>query len=140
MEENNRPKVGIATVVVKDGKYLIGKRKGSHGAGDYASPGGHLEYMESIEACAKREVMEETGLEVTNIRFLRLLNMKDYAPKHYIDVAVLCDWRSGEPKVMEPEKCEGWAWYGIDELPQPLFKSWGSIVEAIKTGRNYFDN
>ncbi len=137
--ENDRPKVGIAAVVVKDGKYLLGKRKGSHGAGDYSSPGGHLENMESIEACAKREVMEEAGIKVTNVRFLRLYNMKEYAPKHYIDIAVLCDWESGEPKVMEPEKCEGWAWYGINEIPQPLFKSWPSIIEAIKTDRNYFD-
>jgi len=140
MEEKNRPKVGIAAIVLKDGKYLIGKRKGSHGQGDFASPGGHLEYMESIEECVKREVKEETGMEVDNVRFLRVMNVKDYAPKHYIDIACVCDWKSGEPRVMEPEKCESWAWYGLDELPMPLFKSWPSIVEALRTGRNYFDN
>lgn len=140
MEENNRPKVGIAAIVVKNGKFLLGKRKGSHGAATYASPGGHLEYMESIENCVKREVMEEAGLEVTNVRFLRLNNLKDFAPKHYIDIAMLCDWKSGEPKVMEPEKCEGWAWYDFDKLPSPIFGSWATIIEAIKTGRNYFDN
>ena len=32
-------------------------------------PGGYFEYMESFEECAKREVMEETGMEIQNIRF-----------------------------------------------------------------------
>ncbi len=137
--EKDRPKVGVAALVMKDGKFLLGRRKSSHGSGNYASPGGHLEYMESIEDCVRREVREEAGIEVKNIRFLRLENLKAYAPKHYVDIAVLCDWESGEPKTMEPEKCEGWAWYSIDEFPEPLFKSWPTIIEAIKTGRNFFD-
>jgi len=139
-EKFDRPRVGIAIVLMKGGKVLLGKRKGSHGVGDYTSPGGHLEYMESIENCVKREAREETGMEVENIKFLRIYNMKDYAPKHYIDIAVTCQWKSGEPKVMEPEKCESWAWYSLDEMPSPLFKSWPTIIEALKTGRNYFDN
>ena len=44
-------------------------RLGSHGAGTYALPGGHLEMGESWEACAAREVLEETGLEVSGLRF-----------------------------------------------------------------------
>jgi len=56
-----RPLVGIAVLVMKDGKLLLGRRKGSHGENEYASPGGHLEHMESFAACATREVMEETG-------------------------------------------------------------------------------
>ena len=31
---------------------------------------------------------EETGIEIDNIRFLRLLNMKKYAPKHYVDIGM----------------------------------------------------
>lgn len=139
-DKTNRPKVGIAVIVIKDNKFLLGRRKGFHGEGDYASPGGHLEYMESIKDCAKREVQEETGMEIKNIRFLRLYNMKDYAPKHYIDIAVVCDWKSGDPKVLEPEKCTGWGWYPLDSLPKPLFKSWPTILKALETGENYFDS
>lgn len=126
-------------MIIKEGKVLLGKRKGSHGAGEYAWPGGHMEYMESFEECAKREVQEETGMEICNIRFLRLLNLKDYAPKHYVDIGLIADWKSREPITMEPDKIEGWAWYEIDHLPKPLFSTIPTYFEAYKTGRNFWD-
>ncbi len=136
---NERPKVGIGTMIFKEGRVLLGKRGSSHGSGEYALPGGHLEYMESFEECVKREVREEAGIEIENIRFLRLLNLKTYAPKHYVDIGLIADWKSGEPQVLEPEKCEGWAWYDLNDLPEPLFAALPSYFEAYKTGKNYFD-
>ena len=137
--ENNQIKVGVGVMVMKDGKFLMGKRLGKHGAGQYAWPGGHLEYMESIQDCVEREVFEETGIKVKNIRFLRLLNMKAYE-KHYVDIAMVADWESGEPELKEPEKCESWDWYDLDHLPEPVFAAVPSYFEALKTGKNFFDN
>lgn len=68
------PKVGVGVFVMRNGQVLIGKRKGAHGEGEYSFPGGHLEYMESFEGCARRETQEETGIEIQNIRFQFLLN------------------------------------------------------------------
>ena len=126
-------------MIMKDGKVLLGKRKGSHGEGEYAWPGGHMEYMESFAECAKREVKEETGMEIENIRFLRLLNLKNYAPKHYVDIGLMVDWKSGEPQIMEPDCIEGWAWYSMDQLPEPLFSTIHTYIEAYKTGRSFWD-
>lgn len=142
MEDNTqatRPKVGVGVMIFKEGKILLGKRKNAHGDGEYAWPGGHMEHMESFEETVRRETSEETGLKIENIKFLRLLNFKDYAPKHYIDILMVADWKSGEPIVMEPEKCEGWDWYDIDNLPEPLFKAEYSGIEAYKTGKIFFD-
>jgi len=88
MNEDNRPKVGVGILVLKDKKVLLGKRKGSHGEGEYAFPGGHLEYMESFEDCAKREVTEECGIEISNIQFQFLANVTKYAPKHYAHIGL----------------------------------------------------
>lgn len=126
-------------MVRKDGKVLIGKRKGSHGSGEYAWPGGHLEHMESIIECARREVKEETGMEIDNIRFLRLMNIKSYAPKHYVDIGLIADWKSGEPEVREPEKIEGWEWRDLEDLPEPLFSALPTYFESLKTGQNFWD-
>jgi 8-oxo-dGTP diphosphatase len=139
MEKEQRPKIGIGVMIFKDGKVLLGKRKGSHGAGEYAWPGGHMEYMESFEGCAKREVQEEAGIEIENIRFLRLLNLKEYAPKHYVDIGLIADWKSGEPQIMEPDKIESWSWCDIEALPEPLFGALPTYFEAYKTGKNFWD-
>jgi len=127
-------------MVMKDGKVLLGKRKSSHGSGEYAWPGGHMEYLESFEECAKREVKEETGVEIKNIRFLRLYNLKEYKPKHYVDIGLIAEWKSGSPKVLEPDKCESWGWYELEKLPKPLFATLPSYFEAYRTGKNFFDN
>ena len=137
--QNDQIKVGVGVMILKDGKVLMGNRKGKHGADEYGWPGGHLDYMESIVGCAKREVFEETGIQIKNIRFLRLLNMKEYS-RHYLDIAMTAEWESGEVELREPEKCEGWAWYDTDNLPKPLFAPVPTFFEALKTGQNFFDN
>lgn len=135
----NVPKVGIGILIFKDEKILLGRRKDEHGVGEYEVPGGDLDYMESFEDCAKRETMEETGLEIENVRFLDLQNLKTYAPKHYVDIGLIADWKSGEPKVLEPEKCDGWKWYELNNLPKPLFDALKADIQALKTGQIMFD-
>ena len=138
-EEALRPRVGVGVMVLKNGHVLLGRRKGSHGSGEYAYPGGHLEHLESFEQCATREVREETGLEIGPLRFLRVLNTRVYAPKHYVDLAFAADWVSGEPRVLEPNKVENWAWYPLDALPSPLFGTIPTALEALTTGRSFWD-
>lgn len=129
---SSRPLVGLSVLVVKHGKLLLGKRRGSHGAGEYAAPGGHLEHLESFQTCAAREVLEETGIEIGPLRFLRVLNATQYAPKHYVDLAFVAEWRAGEPEVREPDKVDRWDWYAIDDLPSPLFAMLPSAIAIVR--------
>jgi 8-oxo-dGTP diphosphatase len=117
-----RPKVGIGVIVIKEGKVLLGKRKNAHGEGSWCMPGGHLEFNESWEDCAVREAMEEAGINIKNIRFATTTNdIFGKEGKHYITIFMLCDYDSGEVRIMEPDKCEKWGWFEWDSLPQPLF-------------------
>lgn len=134
-----RPKVGVGVMVMREGKVLLGKRKGAHGEGEYAFPGGHLEYGESFEECARRETKEECGIEIRNVRFQFLANIIKYEQKHYVHIGLIADWESVEPKVLEPEKCDSWVWYGLNELPAPLFEMTRLAIESHKTGRIYWD-
>ena len=137
---DQKPKVGIGVMILREGKVLLGKRKGSHGEGQYAFPGGHLEYLESFTNCAKREVAEETGIEITNIRFQFLANLLEYAPKHYVHIGLLADWLDGEAVVLEPNKCESWDWYDLDAIPQPIFTACAMALQCYKTGSSYIDS
>ncbi|MDP3995075.1 MAG: DNA mismatch repair protein MutT, partial [bacterium] len=67
-------------------------------------------------------------------------NVKKYGNKHYAHIGLAADWKSGEPRVLEPEKRESWDWYAIDALPQPLFEMCRLTIESIKTGQHYFDS
>ena len=136
----NAPKVGVGILIFKDGMLLLGKRKKGHGAGEYEVPGGYLDYMESFEECARRETREETGLEIKNIKFLDLQNLKKYSPDHFVDVGFVADWKSGEPKILEPDFSEGWNWYDLKHLPRPLFEALKADLLALKTGKDLFDD
>ncbi|KAL4790211.1 NUDIX hydrolase domain-like protein [Aspergillus venezuelensis] len=111
---NQNVRVGVGVfALTPDGKFIIGQRKGSHGAETWALPGGHLELNESFEACALREVVEETGLKLdpSSIRFLTATN--DIMPsdkKHYVTIFVSGRILpgQGEAQIREPEKCSEW--------------------------------
>ncbi|MEN9647660.1 MAG: hypothetical protein RLY57_464 [Candidatus Parcubacteria bacterium] len=140
MEKENKPKVGVGIMILKEGKVLLGKRKSSHGSGQYAFPGGHFEYMESFEQSALRELSEECGIKIQNLRFQFLANLTEYTPKHYVHVGLIAEWKSGEPEILEPEKCDGWNWYNLDNLPSPLFKACELAFESYKTGFIFKDS
>ena len=107
-------------LILKDGNVLLGKRIGNIiGAEMYQTPGGTLEHLESIIDCAHREKLEETGMEIQNLRFLNVTNVRAFSPAHYVCLSYVADWKSGEPINKEPEKCAGWKWYALSELPEP---------------------
>jgi 8-oxo-dGTP diphosphatase len=137
---DNRPKVGIGVLVLNQkGEALLLRRQNAHGSGLWGGTGGHLEHLESFAECAKRESREEAGIEINNIRFLCVTNFQDYAPKHYIDIGLVANYVSGEPRIMEPEKCDKLGWFSLDELPHPLFGPLPNYVRAYRGEKQYFD-
>lgn len=125
------PRVGIAVFILKDGKFLMGKRMGSHGEGSWSVPGGHLEFGETFEDTARREVLEETGVEIKNVRVGAVTNdYFDTEQKHYVTIWMLADWASGEATILEPEKYVDQDWFDFDTLPSPLFLPWTQLLAS----------
>jgi len=117
-----KPEVGVGVLILRDNRVLLGQRQGSHGADTWAPPGGHLEFGESVEACARREVLEETGLELDTVR-PGPYTSDLFTPegRHYVTLFVVAGAAAGEPQAREPGKCRGWHWFAWSELPEPLF-------------------
>ena len=117
-QPGSRPGVGIGTIVISDdSKILMGKRLSS---GLYGFPGGHLERLESWEECGRRELHEETNIDVPeeNFKFLVANNIIDpQTDFHYLDINLVCRYpRDQELINTEPEKCGGWEWWTLEEI------------------------
>ncbi|KAL4916229.1 NUDIX hydrolase domain-like protein [Aspergillus aurantiobrunneus] len=127
-------RVGVGVFALNhENKFVFGQRIGSHGAGTWALPGGHLEFNETFEECAVRELKEETGLDIEDVQFLTVTN--DIMPqdgKHYITVFVGARVKAGqEPEILEPNKCVEWRWVSWEELAGDRVKQ----IEADRAGR-----
>lgn len=138
---------GVAVVVfkyiAKDAHVLLGKRKGSHGAGEWALPGGRLEPGEEPIKCAIRELQEETGLDGMSSTDLEYLMVDGSVPfnntitggQPWTTLFFTAHINDGiEPKLMEPDKCEEWDFFNIGNLPGPLFQA--SYAYAHRKGWN----
>ncbi len=125
-------RIGVGVVIWRDSKFLMGKRRNSHGHNTWSVPGGHLEFGETYAECAVREALEETGMYINNVRFLALT--EDTFPedgKQYITIWVESDWKSGEPTITEPDKWVDQQWRTFRDLPSPLFEPcWQNLRKA----------
>lgn len=138
------PIIGLGVMIFKKSGeqtfVLLGKRKSEPSSGTYAFPGGKLEYLEQTEECILREVREECGPNflIKKISFQSLFNWIECAPRHFWHVGYTAEWYGGIAELREPDKCEGWKWYDIGNLPHPLFKPSWKMVESYRTGQIYF--
>ncbi|KAI7838259.1 hypothetical protein COHA_007948 [Chlorella ohadii] len=136
MSATERPLVGVGVLVFKEGtqQCLVGQRKGSHGGGEWALPGGHLEHGESFEECAAREVLEEAGLQLAAPQFAYAVNSVFPSGAHYVTVFVRAEVPAdAQPLNCEPHKCEGWEWVEYDSIPeqcQPLFMPLAKLLDS----------
>ncbi len=116
------PQVGVAVLIVQDGKILLGLRKGAHGANSWAPPGGHLEYGETFAECGAREVLEETGLEIDGLTFCACTNdIFEQEQKHYVTIFMIAHDVAGVIELKEPDRCAEWRWFDVKDVPSHLF-------------------
>ena len=98
---------------------------------------GHLEYGETLEAAARRELLEETGLSAANFVFNSIVNRSD-EHSQYLHISFLAEGVRGEP-APTPE-CSEWRWFPLGELPDTLFPWNADPIAAFLGGRLLVDN
>ena len=134
---SSRPLVGVGVVFAREGRVFLARRKGELGGGSWGSAGGHLEFGETLEDCARREAREEFGVEVGEVRYLCVSNIIAYG-RHYLDVEFLGEIGEQEPRLMEPGAFEGFGWFPLGLLPEPLFLAMRYAIDSLLTGRQYY--
>lgn len=139
MPKPNDVGVGNALVISCGNRILLGKRKGAHFAGYWSFPGGWLDREDtSTSESVVREALEETGLVIPANAVRPVLWTTEDNPSHGFRTVTLFHHvevpEELEAKLMEPNKCDGWAWFDRDALPSPLMPS---LEEALKA--SYFN-
>lgn len=136
----------VYILLEKNGKILLGKRKNSFGDGYYSTPAGHIEHGESVLQCARRELLEETGIDVeesnfdfVGVRIIGSYEIDGVKSHEYVGFFMKPKNWEGEPKLMEPEKSEEWKWYPVDAFPEPMFPPVPMLLECLKTSTHFVD-
>jgi len=109
------PRVAPATMMlVKRGNELLLGRSPHFPPGMYSALAGFVEPGESLEQCVAREVGEEVGVRVNNIRYFA---SQSWPFPHSLMIAFVCDWESGDIRPQETE-IEAANWFEVLQLPK----------------------
>ncbi len=96
------PAIAVDAIVLKDGKVLLVKRKKEPFKGYYALPGGFIECGETCEEAIKREVKEETNIEIEILDLLGVYSKPDRDPRgHVISICFVTKYKGGTIKESE---------------------------------------
>ncbi|MBB5836419.1 NUDIX domain-containing protein [Kribbella italica] len=133
--------VPAAYVVLRRGNEVLMLLRANTGYMDgyWAVPAGHVEQGESVLAAARREVLEEVGVEIDPADLVPLTAMhRTGGNGEWIDERVdffftTTRW-TGEPRSMEADKADGLAWYPLDQLPDPVVPHEAWVLEGVRTG------
>ena len=119
------PKLAVGVVVEREGRIVLAKRGHEPNYGCWSFPSGYVDAGEELEAAARREVKEETGLRV---RIDRLLGVYSRAGERTVFVAYAGEAVGGELEV--GEECLEVATFAPDALPELGFPHDEAIVAA----------
>jgi len=93
---NRKPGLAVDCIILIDGKVLlIHRRNPPHG---WALPGGFVEYGETVEDAVRREMKEETGLDLTDLRQFRVYSDPARDPRGHVVSVVFAARGVGQPK------------------------------------------
>lgn len=116
--------VGVGAMVFNDrGQVFLSQRgpKAKNERGTWEFPGGGVNFGETLADAIRREFLEEYDMV---IEVETLLGVDDHIlpdeGQHWVSPTFIARHVSGEPRIMEPEKCAAIGWFALESLPAPL--------------------
>jgi ADP-ribose pyrophosphatase YjhB (NUDIX family) len=131
----NRPLIGVGVVVFKGDRVLLVRRAKAPRAGLWSLPGGRQRLGEEVRETARREVAEESGLEVEVTALLDVVDSMTRDPSgalrfHYTLIDFLAEWRAGEAAAGGDAAAVAWA----DPLALAPYAVWSETERLIALG------
>ncbi|WP_124276759.1 NUDIX domain-containing protein [Streptomyces sp. ADI93-02] len=134
--------IGAHLFLERDGTTLLGRRHPdvAFAGGAWHALAGHVE-RESVRACLVREAREEAGLVIdpADLELVHTVHLlddhEDAEPRIQLFFAA-SPW-TGEPEVLEPDKCTAWTWWPLDSLPETTVAYTRTAIDGIRAGTTY---
>ena len=123
--------VSIDAIVVKDHQVLLIQRGVEPNKGLWGTPGGYVGWDESAEDTVKRELKEETNLDIENVKLMGVYSQPERHPKQVINLVYLAEGPIGKQK--HGDDALDTKWFDLDSLPDKMaLDHKQNIQDAIK--------
>jgi len=129
----------FASVILRKGDKVLLMRRCKTGFDDglYHCAGGGVDGCEPITQAIIREADEELGIRLKRDR-LKIVHVLHFIGPcneyEYINVFAQADAWEGEPKIVEPHKCDHLDWFAVDALPETIMPSVKHVIECVNKG------
>jgi len=123
-----------AFILNENNELLLQQRNKAPEKGYWSIPGGKVELFEKIEDAVKREIKEETDVDIEVIKLLGICDhIVDNEQVHWVSPSYLCKIVAGNPRIIEPQKHSDMKWFSLDELPGNLtITTHKAVIEYIE--------
>ena len=114
--------VNVEGAIYHNEKWLLIRRseKEEHAGGELSLVGGQVDkegvYSDILERTLIREIAEEVGIEVTNLRYVNSSSFVTDAGEHVVDIVFLCDHQSGEAFAKSPDEVDEVLWMTTEQI------------------------
>ena len=126
------PGLGVGLAIFRGDKILLYKRVNAPEAGHWNIVGGKIDHMEAAQDAARREAIEETGLQIGTIDLVGMTEQIIAADRqHWVSLLYRTSDITGEPQLTEPDKLSEFGWLSLDALPEPLSAFTRALVEKL---------
>ncbi len=126
------PKVAVAVFITQRDQVLLVQRKINPMAGCWALPAGFMDYDEDPQTAARREVLEETNLEIVIDRLLEIFHTPDDGGMADIVIAYAAHITGGSLRAQDDAAQV--AWFSREQVPEVAFLPSQTIVQRWLAG------
>lgn len=133
MTADTLPRAGCGAVLLKESCLLLVYRKRDPERDHWGLPGGKVEPFETLQQAVRREIFEETGLQIERMSLLCVVDQ--IAPdrnEHWIAPVYIAEDFTGNASIREPEALGDVKWFPLEQLPDRLTHATQVALQALQ--------